>query len=189
MEASMSRRAALAISAAALAGSAGSLVSVAKATAPEADAVLIDAWAKYRAAMAYNDALSEKIAPLWEATFAALPPHMEKEEFLSLTEEQRVAYEKRRMQDWQDACDTTGLTAAGEEQDHFLETVVHPLDRTIAETPATTMKGASIKAAFLMEHALEKSILRTEKVSDLDLGDAYLRLFIEQLAALSAEKV
>jgi hypothetical protein len=185
----MSRRAALTISAAALAGTAVSIPSAIaaapKAAGAEADTLLIDAWAKYRAAMAHNDALNAKIEPLYQAAPASLPPHLEQEEFLRLSEEAQQAYRKERMYLYQEAFDKLGVTALQEEQDHFLTTVADPLAVLIRNTVPSTLQGAAIKAAYLLEYERHE-IFRTDRPQDLNWDERGLRLFVEQLAALSA---
>jgi hypothetical protein len=183
----LSRRALLAISATALAGTA---VSIAAAAAPAdagGDEILMETWAKYQAAEAHNDTLEEKIHPLFEAALAALPPHMERAEFERLTEEEHEGYRRQRTQEFKEAFDKHGVTTAQREQQHFLDTVLFPLERTMIDTAPTTLKGVSIKAAYLLDHA-QLRILDTDRPEDLDFNEQALRKFIEQLADLPAEE-
>jgi hypothetical protein len=176
--------------AAALAGTAlgAAPLAVAKAAATEDDALLIDAWAKYQAAMDHNRALNEKMEPLYQAARAALPPHMEKEKFLSLTEAEREAYDEQRICEYERAWDETGLTAAEREQQHFLDMVVDPLEAAIINTVPTTMKGVAIKAAYLLKYG-RIDLLDTDRPEDLDYKEGTLHKLVHQLAALPVREV
>jgi hypothetical protein len=186
----MSRRAALAISAAALAGTAvplpSAIAAAPKAAGAEGDAILIDAWAKYQRAMAHNAALNEKIEPLYQEALASLPPHLEQEEFLRLSEEEQQAYQDLRYQQYGETFDKHPVTALQRERDHFLETVADPLAVLIRDTVPVTLEGAAVKAAYLIKFE-RNEIFRTDRPQDLDWDEQGLRLFVEQLAALSPD--
>ena len=113
-ESLVSRRSILTTASAALVGATGAF-SLASASVTSAaadvhgDAVLIEAWAKYQAAMAHNAALNEKIEPLHQAALASLPPHLEREEFLRLSEEEQQAYREERMNVWEETFDKHGV--------------------------------------------------------------------------------
>jgi hypothetical protein len=178
----------LAISAAALAGTAVSLPSAVaaapKAAGAEADAILIDAWAKYRTAMAHSTAIDDKIEPLYQDALASLPPHLEQEEFLRLSEEAQLAYRKERMHLYEETFTRHGVTALQEEQDDFVDSVADPLAALIRNTVPSTLEGVAIKAAYLMKFE-QHELFETDRPQDLNWREQGLRLFLEQLAALS----
>jgi hypothetical protein len=136
--------------------------------------------------MAHNDALNEKIEPLYQAAPASLPPHLEREEFLRLSEEEQQAYRQERMHLYGEAFDKHGVTALQEEQDHFLTTVADPLAAIIRDTVPSTLEGVAVKAAYLLKFE-EHKIFQTDRPQDLDWEEQGLRLFVEQMAALSPD--
>ena len=179
---------------------AGSLASAAvlpfpAAAATDGDATLMNAWAKFQEAMAHNRALNEQMDPLVGAAMASLPEHPLEvalaagehpagTTFQDLSEEEQMAYEDIRGEQYQEAWDKHGVTSLQKEQDRFLEEVVWPLAETIRNTAPTTIQGAAIKARYLLENE-NSPILGTKDINKLDLSEAALRLLIEQLAVLA----
>ncbi|UVF22842.1 hypothetical protein HPT29_028490 (plasmid) [Microvirga terrae] len=178
---------------------AGSLATAAvlpfPAAASDGDAILMDAWAKFQDAMARNSAFNAQIEPLFRAAVESLPEHPFKVALAAgrhragttvqdISEEERMAYEDVRGEQYQEAWDRHGVTPLQREQDRFLEEVVWPLAETIRNTTPTTIQGAAIKARYLLENE-NSPILRTEAIESLDAGDAALRQLVEQLAALA----
>lgn len=156
-ESFVSRRSFLTTVSALLVGTAGPLGLSALAAAPaiagpSGDAVLIEAWSKFQEAMTHNDLLNEQIKPLSDAALESIPPHMEREQFLSLTKEEQQTYRDQRSHLYVEAFDKHGVTAALKEQDHFLETVADPLAETIRNTTPTSVKGVAIKTAYLRDY-------------------------------------
>jgi hypothetical protein len=178
---------------------AGSLASAAVASLPATasaggDAILIEAWAKYQVAMDEFKAMSWRMKPAVDAALASLPPHPFEmalaagkhpagTTFQAISAEEHAAYEEERHEHYVSAFDSHGVTVAQQEQDHFWDTVLEPLIATIRNTTPTTLEGAAIKARYLLEHS-HASILTTDAMSRLDVGEEALRQFIEQLAAL-----
>jgi hypothetical protein len=163
----LSRRAALVISAAALAGS-GSLASTAALPLPAVaeahpDAVLIEAWAEFRKAWAQNLAINERSEPMFMAALASMPKHpfeaalVSKEipegtDWHTLSQEEQDVWEDIRLEQYREAFDRYGVTAAQKEQDHLFKTVIDPLAEKIRYTVPATAKGVAIKTAYLQDH-------------------------------------
>ena len=166
---------------AALAGTAAPLSATARAT--PTDAVLRDLLARYQEALAHNATLDARIKLLLDELWIS-QPHMDKEAYLRLSEEEQEAYREQRLLDLGEASNNSGLTALHREQDHFLETVLDPLEMALCETAPTTLEGIAIKAALIRDH-VGAAFLRTGKPKDLDWDKRVLHQFVEQLAALS----
>jgi hypothetical protein len=148
------------------------------------DAALIKVWPKFQEAMAENAALNMQIEPCSEAAIASLPEQMPRAEFLKLTEEEQEAQRRYRNDILLQAWKCHGVTALLEEQGRLWDEVIHPLEALIRNTTPTTLQGAAIKAAYLLEYSHVRT-LEAEDTTDLDYGEEGLRLFIEQLAGIT----
>jgi hypothetical protein len=158
------------------------LAALPPAGAPSGDAVLLDAWRRLEATHEANEAFAVRqktvIDDVFRAADAVLPLP---DDLASWPEDEGREFMQKRHEAISAAWEAHPDDSAWKEQDRLFDEVIWPLCELVRETVPTTLTGAAIKAAVLLEWEATHEVRNGKG----DLGK--VNELLEQLASLAPD--